>query len=122
MRRSALFRFGFLGFFGFPLLVSSLAGAATITGTVTGPDGAPFRAAFVQARNTQMKMTVSVLSDAQGHYRAENLPAGDYRLQVRAVGYNASPREGVKLAAEQSASYDFSLQKGIVRWSDISVL
>jgi hypothetical protein len=98
MRPSALFRFGFLGFLeflGIPLFVSSLAGAASIAGTVTGPDGAPFRAAFVQARNTQMKMTVSVLSDGQGHYRAENLPAGDYRLQVRAVGYKANTRDGV---------------------------
>ena len=32
-------------------LSASVAGAATISGTVTGPDGAPFRGAFVQARN-----------------------------------------------------------------------
>src|SRR6476619_1739120 len=42
------------------------ADAATISGAVTGPDGKPFRAAFVQARNAKMKMTVSVLSDSQG--------------------------------------------------------
>ena len=102
-------------------LFASTAHAATISGTVTAPDGAPFRAAFVQARNVQMKMTVNVLSDAQGHYRADNLPAGDYRLAVRAVGYKADAREGVKLGAAQSATADFALQKGVVRWSDISV-
>jgi hypothetical protein len=32
-------------------------------GTVTGPDGAAFRGAFVQARNATTKITVSVLSD-----------------------------------------------------------
>ena len=69
--------------------------APALSGTVTGPNGAPFRAAFVQARNAQMKMTVNVLSDARGHYHADNLPAGDYRLTVRAVGYKADPREGV---------------------------
>src|SRR5262249_14159502 len=49
--------------------------AATITGTVTGPDGAPLRGAFVQARNAQTRITVSVLSDKDGKYRVENLPA-----------------------------------------------
>jgi len=52
------------------------ADAATITGTVAGPDGRPFRAAFVQARNLATKITVSVLSDSAGRYRIENLPAG----------------------------------------------
>ena len=33
------------------MLVAPAAEAATITGTVTGPDGAPFRGAFVQARH-----------------------------------------------------------------------
>ena len=56
-------------------------------GTVKGPDGAALRGAFVQARNAKTKITVSVLSDNQGRYRVENLPAGEYRLQIRAPGY-----------------------------------
>jgi len=48
------------------LFATSLAQAATITGTVTGPDGTPFRGAFVQARHAGLKMTVSVLSNNQG--------------------------------------------------------
>ena len=36
--------------------------AATITGTVAGPDGKPFRGAFVQAKNLKTKITTSVLS------------------------------------------------------------
>src|SRR5580704_699298 len=87
-----------LGMLGFAVLAASCADAATISGTVTGPDGAPFRGAFVQARHAGLKMTVSVLSDNQGRFVAENLPAGDYRLQVRAVGYKADPKSGVKLA------------------------
>src|SRR5262245_30699290 len=110
-----------LGVVGLILAVSS-AHAATITGTVTGPDGAPFRAAFVQARNAQMKMTVSVLTDNQGRYVVENLPAGDYRLSIRAIGYRAAPKSDLKLTADQSASHDFALQTGMVRWSDLSIL
>src|SRR5579871_3972137 len=112
-----------LGLIGLALLASStLADAATITGTVTGPDGAPFRAAFVQARHAGLKMTVSVLSDNQGKYVIENLPAGDYRLQIHAIGYKADTKNGVALTADQNASYDFALQNGVVRWTDISQL
>src|SRR5207237_3036297 len=72
-----------LGVLGFVVGAASFAEAATISGTVTGPDGAPLRAAFVQARNAKTKITVSVLSNAQGRYHVDNLPAGEYRLQIR---------------------------------------
>ena len=99
---------------------AAVCDAATITGTVTGPDGAPFRGAFVQARNAGTKITVSVLSDNQGHYAVPDLTAGDYRVQIRAPGYKVDPKSGVKLTADQNASFDFALQKGLVRWSDLS--
>ena len=104
------------------LLATTAAEAASISGTVTGPDGAPMRAAFVQARNAQLKMTVSVLSDNQGRYAAENLPAGEYRLSIRAPGFTAAPKSGVKLTADQSTAQDFALQKGAVKWTEISIL
>ena len=69
--------------------------AATITGSVTGADGAPFQGAFVEAQNTKTKITTIVLSDSQGHYRIPDLPAGDYRVQIKAVGFRADPRTGV---------------------------
>ena len=47
----------------------SSANAATIAGTVTGPDGKGFRGAFVQAKNLKTKITVSVLSDNGGQVR-----------------------------------------------------
>ena len=100
------------GVFGFIAIAASLAApadAATITGTVTGPDGAPFRGAFVQARHAGLKMTVRVLTDNQGRYIAENLPEGDYRVGVHAIGYRADVRAGVKLVADQNAAFDFAL-------------
>ena len=112
--------FGPLGILAL-LLAAPIADAATITGTVTGPDGAPFRGAFVQARHAGLKMTVSVLSDNQGRYVVENLPAGDYRLLVRTVGYKADVKAGVKLDADQNMSHDFALQKAPIRWTDISI-
>ena len=106
---------------GFIIAAMSGADAATISGTVTGPDGQPFRGAFVQARNLKTKITVSVLSDNAGRYRVENLLAGEYRLQMRAIGFKADPKSGITLAADQNVTQDLALQQGMVRWSDISM-
>src|SRR5262244_1223987 len=104
-------------------IIAAMSGAdaATISGTVTGPDGQPFRGACVQARNLKTKITVSVLSDNAGRYRIENLAAGDYRLQMRAIGFKAEPKTGITLATDQNFSQDLALQQGMVRWSDISM-
>src|SRR5262249_20145584 len=113
--------FANLGLLGCFVFAATAADAATITGTVTGPDGAPFRAAFVQARNAKTKITVSVLSDNQGHERAPALPPGDARVQSAAPGFRADTKSGVKLTADQNLAQDFKLQKSAVRWSDISL-
>ena len=103
------------------LCMATLAYGAEATGTVKGPDGAPFEGAFVQARNTNTKITVSVLSRKGGQYRIPNLPAGEYELRIRAVGYQAQPRTGVNLTPDQSVSFEFVLQKGKVHWTDLSL-
>jgi virginiamycin B lyase len=118
MRSAARLLLGVFAPFAFAI---STADAATVSGTVTGPDGAAVRGAFVQARNAKTKIMVSVLSDNAGKYRIDNLPAGNYRLQIRATGFKADPENGVSLSADQSLTQDFALQKGLVRWSDISM-
>ena len=103
------------------ILAASFAEGATMTGTVKGPDGAPFRAAFVQARNARMRMTVMALSDGSGRYRLDNLPAGDYQVLARTVGYRSDPRTGIVLQAGQNLSLDWVLQKQAVRWTEIPI-
>src|ERR1700722_11794425 len=100
--------------------IAPLAYSAAVTGTVKGPDGTPFKGAFVEAQNKKTRITVNVLSDKDGHYHVDNLAAGDYTLRIRAVGYAADPRDGVTLSASQQASFDWPLKAGIVRWSDLS--
>ena len=97
------------------------ARGATVTGTVKGPDGAPFMGAFVQAQNAQTRMTFMALSDAQGRYRVEKVPAGEYRIAIKALGFKADAQSGVKIAADQNLSEDFALAKGNVRWNDLNV-
>jgi len=101
--------------------LASVASAATITGTIKAPDGAPFRGAFVEARNAKTRVTIMVLSDSEGRYRVENLPAGNYQVLAKAIGYQSDPRTGIFLAARQNASFDWTLQKQMVRWTDIPI-
>jgi len=98
-----------------------LAMAGTISGTVKGPDGAPFEGAFVEARHMSTGISTDVLSQQDGTYTVPNLGAGTYQVRIRAVGYKAGPQIETLKTADQRASADFSLQKGKVQWSDISV-
>ena len=111
---------GIVGLMGAVVLLGSVCQGATISGTVKGVDGAPFQGAFVEAQNSKTKITTIVLSDGQGRYRIEKLPGGEYQVTIRAVGYRSDPRSGVNLTEDQNTSFDFALQKGMVRWSDIS--
>ena len=116
--KTTAIRFGSI--FAF-VLIASRGYGATVAGTVKGPDGAAFKGAFVQAQNTPNRMSFSVLSDKDGKYRIENLPAGTYSVQVKASGYKADPQSGVRLAADQNATFDLALQTGIVRWNELSM-
>ena len=101
--------------------LSPIAYGANISGTVKGPDGKPFKGAFVEAQDMDSRIATVVLSDKDGHYRIENLPEGEFRLMVRAVGYRFEPRAGIQLVAKQSAAYDIALEKGAVHWTDLSI-
>jgi streptogramin lyase len=97
------------------------ASSGSISGTVKGPDEAAFKGAFVRAQNAKTKITVNVLSDRTGAYRIQNLEPGDYRVTVVAVGYSSDPRSNMKVEADQTVSADFALQKGAVKWADLSI-
>ena len=111
----------FVGILGLALCVASSCYGAAVSGTVKGQDGAPIEGAFVQAQNTKTKISLYVLTDHQGHYSVEKLPAGDYRVQVRATGFRAEPKSGVTLTADQNFAADFSMQPGPVRWNELSI-
>ena len=114
-----------LGFGFLALMVASVgygATGGTITGTVKGADGAPFRAAFVRAQNTKSKVTMMVLSDRQGRYFTDKLPAGTYDVWATAIGYKSDPsrRTGVTVEDGKNQSLGFTMQKGTVQWSQLT--
>jgi virginiamycin B lyase len=103
------------------VIFPSFSCGATISGTVRAPDGAPFEGAFIEAQNLETKMTVDVLSDRNGRYRFETLPAGEYSLRVKAIGYSVKPLDQVILPAAPNRLVDFGLQKDAVRWADLTI-
>jgi streptogramin lyase len=108
---------------GLAVLVMIFAGssyASTISGTVKGADGAPFRGAFVQAQSQTTHITVNVLSDKDGNYKIADLPAGQYDVRISAVGYVSDPHTGMRLGANRNSSVDFTLRTSMVKWSDLS--
>jgi len=102
--------------------VAPAAAGGNIAGTVKGPDGAPFKAAFVRAQNMQTKMVTIVLSNAQGKYLVNNLAPGTYDVWATSVEYKSDParRSSIKVSDGQVLSLDFTLQKGAVQWSQLT--
>ena len=96
--------------------------AGTIAGTIKGPDGAPFRAAFVRVQNLSNKITMMVLTDSQGRYFADNLPTGNYTVTPTSVGFKASPlrRNNVAVEDGKRVALDFTMQNGMVEWSELA--
>jgi virginiamycin B lyase len=105
----------------FVLVGYAIAGGA-ISGTVKGPDGAPFRAAFVRAQNVQTKMATTVLSDNQGKYRVNNLAPGAYDVSAISIGYKGDPakRADIRLDDGQTAAVSFAMQKAMVQWNQLT--
>jgi streptogramin lyase len=66
---------------------------------------------LVSAKKQQSTITVTVVSDTQGHYAfpAAKLDPGRYSLSIRAVGYELARLEAAEVAAEQTITHDLLL-------------
>jgi virginiamycin B lyase len=93
-----------------------------ISGIVKGENGSPFRAAFVRAQNVKTKMLMMVLTDNQGQYRTDNLPAGTYEVWATSTGYRSDPsrRTDVTVQDGKTSSASFTMKKGAVQWSQLT--
>lgn len=84
----------------------------TMIGTVTDKTGAVVVAAKVTAANTGTSLQRSVRTNAQGEYRIEFLPVGEYSVTVEASGFKKFIHSGVNLEVAQTARVDASLDVG----------
>jgi len=87
---------------------------ATITGTVSDPDGHAVPTAVVQARNTATGAVFQAVSAADGRYSLASLPPATYDIAVPAIGYAMArfERRGVVVGASQTLRIDVRLWWG----------
>jgi len=101
--------------FVFCLLAAPLAYAqttSTLFGTVTDKTGAVVAGAQVVASNTGTNQQRTVSTNAQGDYRIEFLPIGDYTVEISATGFKKFVQKNVGLGINVPTRVDGQLDIG----------
>ena len=99
----------FAVFYAAPRIVSAAAdplGPAALAGQVTSQEEGPMEGVVVSAKKDGSTITVSVISDKQGHFSfpASRLEPGHYTLKIRAVGYSLEAPATADLAAQKATT------------------
>lgn len=85
-----------------------------IEGLVTDASGASLPNANVTVRNIETGTERSAVTDGSGFYRFPLLPLGSYRVTVELANFKKLIREGITLAAGQTATINLGLEAGDV--------
>src|SRR5215469_9108095 len=85
---------------------------ATIVGTVTDQQGAAIAGAQVTATNSGTALARTVQANAQGEFRIEFLPVGEYSVEASAEGFRKTVQQGIALKVDETARVDLSLGVG----------
>jgi hypothetical protein len=82
--------------------------AGAINGIVSDDRGGPLPGAMVSVLGATMAMTVT---DVNGRFSLQRLPAGDYTLRAHLAGFAASRRENVRVGASVPIVYRLQLHR-----------
>lgn len=98
------------------LFVAGALGAQSFTGrifgTVSDATGGVIPQAAVTVWETGTNRTLSVVSDANGNYSLNELPRGNYQIEVSVPGFKKFVRRGIILELQEQAKVDVSLEVG----------
>jgi hypothetical protein len=83
-----------------------------IEGTVTDPSGAGIPDAEVVVENQDTGVKRTVRTSDSGFFRAPSLPAGTYRIQITAQGFESQAQENVLLQSDQIKTLSIQLKVG----------
>src|SRR5438132_6079806 len=83
--------------------------AGVLQGVVRNSSASPVSGAFVKMKNDDRRLTFMVISQAQGRYSVNSLPAGKYVVQGIGGDYQSEPSTPVEVAAGKPATVDLSL-------------
>lgn len=90
-----------------PAFAQTVAGTGQITGRVRDPQQAAVAGARVVLTNQQTKTKAATVTDSQGAYTFPSLQPGGYVVEVTATNFNPSFASELKVAAGQTATFDF---------------
>jgi hypothetical protein len=82
--------------------------AGAINGIVSDDRGGPVPGAMVSVLGATMAMTVT---DVNGRFSLQRLPAGDYTLRAHLAGFAASRRESVRVGTSEPTVYRLQLHR-----------
>jgi streptogramin lyase len=84
-----------------------------LSGQVTSAEEGPMEGVLVSAKRASSTITITVVSDAHGHYGfpAAKLEPGRYTLRVRAAGYDLDGAATVDVGASDANTADLKLRK-----------
>ena len=74
-------------------LFSQSINSGTVNGTVTDPSGARIAGAMVRLENPVTGYMQSVVADAMGSFRLNNVPVNNYKLSATAPGFAAATQD-----------------------------
>jgi virginiamycin B lyase len=86
---------------------------AGLTGTVSSDAEGPMEGVLVSAKRGPSTITVTVVSDAKGRYSfpADRVLPGQYRITIRAIGYEAADKNMTVTVGTQKTETDIKLNK-----------
>ena len=109
--------------FLFPLyVVGQQATNATLTGTITDPNGAVVSGVSVTATQTATGLRRETLSNDEGLYVISNLAPGDYELRIVAKGFKTQVSSSpVSLKVGQTVTFNIPLEIGLSESTTINL-
>jgi hypothetical protein len=90
------------------LIIAHSAGGS-IEGKVTDPKGAVVVGAAVTVSDEGNNQRFTALTDSQGRYKFQGLPAGVYTVVISAAGFSEARRESIKLDEDATVAVDLQL-------------
>jgi hypothetical protein len=102
----------FVAAFAFPTFAQT--NKATITGTITDPNGAVVKDATVTATNVATGETRTATTSDDGTYSIPALDPGEYRVRIEGAGFQPATVESVRLETNARQPVDAQLTVGSV--------
>ncbi len=96
----------------FPNVLRAQLTTTTIYGRVTDANGGTIAGAQVAVTNTDTNLSRTAQTSAEGEYRIEFLPVGNYRVEIAAQAFKRFVRAGVVLEVNVPARVDSVMQLG----------